>query len=303
MASSTAEYMALFRALESAAPSETRLFDDPYAMRFLRPSLRSVVRLSRSRFGRALVLAAIDRLWPGARASGVAGTRFIDDALIRASREGKIEQVVLLGAGFDCRAHRLSISPAHGYLEVDRPETQETKRERLGDGLGGDVCYVPCDFKVDSLSEVLEKAGFRAELSSFFLWEGVTNYLNPEAVDEVLEYVSASKPGNVLLFTYVDRLVVDEPDRFVGSRRLRSTLQRSDEPWTFGLDPAGLPDFLEHRGLRLVCDKGSIDYRAQYLGARGAHLRGYEFYRTAVAVVGNTALPIGPPGEANRCPR
>ena len=303
MASSTAEYMALFRALESAAPPETRLFDDPYAARFLRPSLRGVVRLSRSRSGRALVLAAIDRLWPGARASAVARTRFIDDALVTASREGEVEQVVLLGAGFDCRAHRLSLSPAPDYLEVDRPETQEMKREQLGDRRRADVCYVPCDFEADSLSAGLEKAGFRPEQSSFFLWEGVTNYLNPEAVDDVLKYVSSTKPGNVLLFTYVDRLVLDEPDRFVGSHRLRSTLRRSDEPWTFGLDPSGLADFLEHRGLRLVCDKGSIDYRARYLGASGAHLRGYEFYRAAVAVVGDTAPPIGPPEGANRCPR
>ena len=134
MASSTAEYMALFRALESTAPPETRLFNDPYATRFLRPSLRCLVRLSRWRLGRSLVRSAIDQFWPGARASGVARTRFIDDALVAASCEGKVEQVVLLGAGFDCRAHRLTLSSSPAFVEVDTPETHEMKRERLGDG-------------------------------------------------------------------------------------------------------------------------------------------------------------------------
>jgi len=142
MASSTAEYMALFRALESTRPPEVRLFDDPYAVRFLRPSLRAVIRISHSRLGRALVQAAIDFLWPGARASGVARTRLIDDALVGASRDARIEQVVLLGAGFDCRANRLSLGPALEFLEVDRPDTQEVKRERLDEG--GEGTFVMC---------------------------------------------------------------------------------------------------------------------------------------------------------------
>jgi methyltransferase (TIGR00027 family) len=238
------------------------------------------------------VLAAIDRLWPGARASGVARTRLIDDALLALSRGGEIEQVVLLGAGFDCRAHRQSLRPAPVYLEVDRPETQDLKRERLGERAGGDVRYVPCDFEAGSLGASLEKAGFTPQRPAFFLWEGVTNYLSPSAVDDVLEYVRSTAPGTLLLFTYVDRRILDEPDRFVGSRRLRSTLRSSDETWTFGLEPSGLAAFLEQRGLRLVCDQGSIEYRAHYLGSRGAHLRGYEFYRAAVARVPSGARPV-----------
>lgn len=108
--------------------------------------------------------------------------------------------------------------------------------------------------------------------------------------------------GSVLLFTYVDRLVLDEPERFAGSRRLRSTLRNSDESWTFGINPSEIGDFLEHRGLRLFEDKGSIEYRAQYLGDCGAHLRGYEFYRVAIAIVGDTLLDHSQ-GGPNRCPR
>lgn len=288
--SATAEYMALFRALESAGPRESRLFDDPYATRFLRPSLSALVRLSGWRSGRSLVQRTLDWLWPGARASGVARTRLIDDALVAAVSEGRFEQVVFLGAGFDCRAHRQLSGEGLTCFEVDRGATQEHKRKCLSDVISCAVRYVPCDFESDSLAAGMENAGFSLAKPSFFVWEGVTNYLDPKAIDEVLAYVGASAPGSSLLFTYVDRLVLDEPDRFAGTRRLRSMLRGSNESWTFGLHPSELGGFLEHRGLHLVCDTGSVEYRSRYLGDRGAHLCGYEFYRTALATVGDPAI-------------
>ena len=301
MASATAEYMALFRALESTGARGSRLFHDPYAARFLRPSLRLLVQVGRWPLGRALVRGALDRLWPGARASGVARTRLIDDALRAAASEGELAQVVLLGAGFDCRAHRQLLGPGARCFEVDRPETQAYKRQRLGDLANREVRYVACDFEADSLGERLKEAGFSPAERAFFVWEGVTNYLNPTAVDEVLAFVSASAPGSVLLFTYVDRLVLDEPHRFVGARRLRSMLRISDEAWTFGLSPCELPAFLERHGLSLVSEQGSVEYRAQYLGPQGDHLLGYEFYRAAVATVdgGSIARSHG----VSECPR
>ncbi len=285
MPSSTAEYMALFRALESVSPLEDRLFSDPYAVRFLRPFLQRLVTISRWRVPRRLVEWAIDLLWPGARASGVARTRLIDDLLTGASNGAGIEQVVVLGAGFDCRAHRQLVGSTSTFLEVDRPETQQPKRERLRDLSADHVRYVPCDFESDSLAHGLEAAGFDAERLAFFLWEGVTNYLDAKAVEAVLRFIGTTAPGSVLLFTYVDRLVLDEPERFHGSRRLRTLLWSSGESWTFGLEPSRVAGFLRASGLRLVCDAGSVDYRARYLGSRRARLRGYEFYRTAVATV------------------
>ncbi len=284
--SATAEFMALFRALETSRPDPERLFNDPYAERFLRPALRGTVRFASFSMGRRFVVAAIDRLWPGARACGVARTRLIDDALLDGLENG-LEQVVALGAGFDCRAHRLGLPSSTLFLELDRPETQERKRRCLGqDVRAGRVRYAPCDFEENRLSDSLLRAGFDPDRPSFFLWEGVTNYLTSAAVDSVLQFVSTNPPGTRLLFTYVDRLAIDEPQRYAGTRLLRATLQRSREPWTFGLDPPALKDFLKARGLRLISDEGSLDFRSRYLGAHGKHLRGYEFYRAALATVG-----------------
>ena len=119
--------MALFRTLESARPLRSRLFVDPFARGFLRPSLRIVAQVARiPRLG-AVIPWLIDQRWPGARSSGIARTRFIDDQLIEALQDG-IDQIVLLGAGFDCRAYRLSGLEHTRVFEVDHPNTQAAKR-------------------------------------------------------------------------------------------------------------------------------------------------------------------------------
>ena len=122
--------MALFRALESFRPPGLRLFEDRFAYEFLSPSLRIVAHLSRAPFFRGLVPWLIDQRWPGARASGIARTRFIDDTLTKALQDG-IEQVVILGAGFDCRAYRIPGIELVRVYEVDHPGTLAAKRRHL----------------------------------------------------------------------------------------------------------------------------------------------------------------------------
>ena len=95
----TAEYMALFRALESARSPDRRLFEDRDAARFLRPSLRSVARAARVPALQSLIVAFIDHRWPGPRPSGVVRTRVIDDFVTGALCDG-CTQLLLLGAGY-----------------------------------------------------------------------------------------------------------------------------------------------------------------------------------------------------------
>ena len=121
--SQTAEYVALFRALETAKPSSERLFSDPLAVAFLRPSLRAAVALARLPAVGRLVPALIDRRWPGPRASAVARTRVIDDVVQQAVGRG-LDQLVLLGAGYDSRPYRLpGVRPADRPVADQRPLT------------------------------------------------------------------------------------------------------------------------------------------------------------------------------------
>ncbi len=287
--SRTAEYMALFRALEAARrPAADRLFDDPLAAGFLRLPLRAVVYASRLPGLGARIRAWIDRRWPGARAAGVARTRFLDDLLRAALREG-VDQVVLLGAGFDARALRVAGIERARVFELDRAATQAAKQERIRRALGAlprHVTFVALDFEQRELGPALRAAGFDPKRAAFLLWEGVTNYLTAEAVDSTLRSVEGvASPGSRFVFTYVDSAVLAPGHRSARDARLVATLQRAGEPWTFGLDPAELPAYLAARGLDLVQDVGTRELRARLMGPTGPHLEGYEFYRVAEARV------------------
>jgi methyltransferase (TIGR00027 family) len=286
-ASRTAEYVALFRAIESSLPSDRRLFEDSFARRFLSPRFALLVAACRLPGVADLVSRYIDARWAGARSSAVARTRFIDDAL-KGSLEQGIEQVVILGAGFDSRAYRLRGLSGVVVFEVDHPDTLARKRSVLGHASAGVVSnhrFVGVDFNSADLRRVMAEAGYSTRLRTFFLWEGVTNYLTEGAVDKTLRWCARGAPGSRVLFTYVHSAVLDHPETFAGTQRLFATLRASGEEWKFGLDPSDLEAFLVERGLELDRDVGSADYRALYWPKRSRTMRGYEFYRIAVATV------------------
>jgi methyltransferase (TIGR00027 family) len=283
--SKTAEYMALFRALESKRPIRRRLFSDRLATDFLRPSLKRAALLGSFPGGRKVVEKIADRRVPGARTSAIARTRLIDDFL--AERIGNEPcQFVILGAGFDCRAYRLPILNGKDVYEVDHPLTLERKRTQLKQRFGKllqNLHYVPIDFNRESLRSTLRQAGLKESGKTVFLWEGVTNYLTAEAVDSVLRYVSSFPSGSRLIFTYVHSGVLDGTVEFYGAERLVADLAELHEPWTFGINPAEAGKYLEERGLRLVVDLGAAEYRKRYFGDSADNMRGYEFYHVAMA--------------------
>jgi len=228
-----------------------------------------------------------DRRLPGARTSAIARTRLIDDALLAALQTG-IGQVVILGAGFDCRAYRLAPLRAATVFEVDFPATLRAKlsglRQIVSD-LPEHVRFVEIDFNQQELPEVLARAGFDPTRAVVFLWEGVTNYLTADAVDTVLHYVAGCHSGTQLIFSYVDSAVLDGSVRFEGAPRILDDVSRLNEPWTFGLSPNEASAFLCERGLRLQCDLSADEYRKKYFGAASQGMKGYEFYHVAVAQV------------------
>jgi len=286
-ASRTAEQNALFRALETSLPARRRLFEDPLARAFLGPPYALAARLAMLPGPRRLLPWYIDRRWPGVRTSVVARTRLIDDAIAAALAEGT-EQLVILGAGFDSRAVRLPGLRALAVFEVDHPDTQAAKRRALARALPAapeHVRFVASDFREEHLSSAMAAAGFRETARSFLLWEGVTNYLTEDAVDATLRWCARASVGSRVLFTYVHRDVLTQPERFVGTGALFAALERAGERFTWGMDPRDLPGFLAARGFVLESDVGAAEYRARYFGDAARAMHGHEFYRLAQARV------------------
>jgi methyltransferase (TIGR00027 family) len=230
----------------------------------------------------------LDRNAPGARAAGIARTKWIDDEVTQALEIAEIaSQLVLLGAGFDSRAYRLPSAQRVISLELDHPETSRSEQAVLHQEIAKSseqVRSVPIDFNRQSVREVLAQTDFDKTRPACLVWEGVTNYLTAEAVDGVLRQIAQAAPGSVLLFTYIHRDVLDHPERFFGAKKLRSRLQSYGEPWTFGLYLEETKDYLATRGLRLIKDL-SVAEIWRGAGRSNSGTRGYEFYRLASACV------------------
>ncbi len=103
-------------------------------------------------------------------------------------------------------------------------------------------------------------------------------------MDEVLRQISRSAPGSILLFTYIDRRVLEQPEQFFGAPKLLSRLRSYGEPWTFGLYPEEVEQYLAAKALRLMQDL-SVAEVWQRAGRPAAEMRGYQFYRLASASV------------------
>jgi methyltransferase (TIGR00027 family) len=294
--SRTAEYNALFRDLETQRPATRRLFNDPLARRLLTWPLTAVTHLAAVPAGNAFVRGFIDRRWPGVRTSVVARTRLIDDTIDEAidksagaAPDGGRWQFVTLGAGFDTRPHRLAALRTATIFEVDHPDTQRAKRDRLTSAhlaVRADIRYVPKDFRQNGLADVLVDAGYDDTIPAVIVWEGVTNYLTAEAVDATLRWCSTAAPASLLIFTYVHRDVLTNPSKYVGTGNLARSLARSGEQLTFGIDPVELPTYLAERSLSLDTDIGASEYRRRYYGDQAHDMHGHEFYRVAIANIG-----------------
>src|ERR1044072_1973966 len=227
-ASQTAQYMALFRALETTQPANKRLFKDPYAISFLDGKVNLAVRLSPISFVRSYVQSTIRKKIPGAMSSGIARTRYIDD-LLQQTVQHNIQQVIILGAGFDTRALRLDCLSNIPVIEIDHPNTARKKTTILKRKLGtlpNHIHYWQIDFNKESLQELATREKLNFSIPTTIICEGVTNYLNADAIDNTFRFVSKFPIGSTIIFTYVNQLVLDNPQLFFGAPRLLHDLEQ-----------------------------------------------------------------------------
>jgi methyltransferase (TIGR00027 family) len=284
-ASKTAQYMALFRAIETAMPSRKRLFYDPFATSFLDQGLKLATRISSLPLIGKLVPLIIHFKSPGALSSGIARTKYIDDLLQRTIEDG-IKEVIILGAGYDTRALRLHFLKDISVIEIDHVDTQQFKLKRLKKILGSlpkNISYYQIDFNKQRLEDLSVANHLSFDTLTTIIWEGVTNYLTPIGIEKTLSFVKRFPKGSYFIFTYIDQLVLDSPQSFEGTDKLFKKLKESEEQWTFGFKPDGLSDYLLKFGLALVEDESAKEYRDKYMRERKGLLKGYEFYRVAFA--------------------
>lgn len=180
-------------------------------------------------------------------------TRFIDELMERAIRGGAT-QLVILGAGFDTRAHRFAeLLKDASVIEIDYSTTQEYKKRRVEAVLGGapaNVVYAPIDFARESLRDVLRNAGFQPRRKTYYLCEGVSMYVPEEGIKQTLRAIAAeSAPGSTLLMEYLNRGGLELLKRYpIGM--IKNAFDWG-EPFVFGVPDGQDREFFLEAGLEL----------------------------------------------------
>ena len=283
-ASRTAQYMALFRALETNRPRAKRLFNDPYAASFLDSGLKTATKISNFPVLRELIQKIIQQKVPGAFSSGLARTKYIDD-LLQETIDNGVKQVIILGAGFDTRALRLDFLKQVSVIEIDHPNTAKLKLDTLKESfkkLPDNIKYLQIDFNKESLEDLAINHSIDFSIPTTIIWEGVTNYLDKHAIDSTFKFAESFSKESYIIFTYVNNMVLDQPNKFYGAEKLLKDLAEIEEHWTFGFKPEELKDYLIKYNYILLEDLGAAAYREKYIPERNE--KGYEFYRVAFAV-------------------
>jgi len=291
----TAEIDAVIRAIETRKPESERLCYDPVARGFVGKTtriLRWIPPLGR------LALWYLEQKHPFILDCIPARTRYIDEYLNERINDG-IQQLIILGAGYDSRAYRIEgLKGNVTVFEVDHPGTQKRKIElvkKMMDLLPSNVVYVPVDFNKEKLSQRMLQSGYDKNKKSLFIWEGVTPYLTAEAVDETLQFVAKnSGPSSSIIFNYILKSVVDGTCQLEGAEEIRKAFSRGGtldfrssggDRLMFGLEEGTIEAFLSKRGFGQIKDISGDYYEAAYFKGPNRNRKGCCLCRVVYATV------------------
>jgi methyltransferase (TIGR00027 family) len=253
---STARWTASVRAMESAR--EDRLFHDPWA-----------AALAGKEGDEWIKQRSADSVAPI-----VLRTRFFDDFLQRITTQNGIRQVVLMAAGLDTRAFRLSWPDQTRLIELDHPSVLKYKEQVLGTAGAQPACVrqiIEVDL-TDPWGEALTEAGFDPRQPSGWLLEGFLFYLSNQSITHILDEVTClAAPGSWMGFDIMNSITLtspltrqwvemqanlgaswigtmDDPEGFLTRRGWKATLTQAGQAdanhgrWPFPVIPTTMPD-------------------------------------------------------------
>jgi methyltransferase (TIGR00027 family) len=287
----TAHLTAWVRALGRLTSGGDAANADDLAERFLLPFQRRLTRVPN------VALWLIERTLPGAFGYFNARTQYFDGVLRQEARAG-LEQLVILGAGFDSRPLRFA-AELRGVrvFAVDMAQVLAIRAERLA-GVSPPATptiAVPVDFERDDLGDALSARGYASDARTLFLWEGVAYYLPIAAVHAILAIVAArSAPGSSILFDYVTQAFFEGDHSGYGAKRLADSWRRLGDVNRSGVgDVAAL---VRPHGLQLRSDIDADELGRRHLASLpGPALRAWGPMRIAHAARLSSA-----PGEQAR---
>lgn len=185
-------------------------------------------------------------------------------AIDQAIRDHAVAQVVILGAGLDARAWRMTELVRATVFEVDHPASQEDKLHRIGSlpPTAGQVVPVAVDLAKERLGPALAKAGFDVRAATTWVWEGVVPYLTADEVRATVGQIAElSAPESRLVVNYQTKSLPTSIMRAAMRFMLRVSRQPdpiAGEPWRSLWRPDRMRSMLSDNGFDVISDSNLL---------------------------------------------
>jgi methyltransferase (TIGR00027 family) len=236
-----------------------------------------------------LIRRLAERRAPGVYGYMTARVHHID-ALVRREVAAGLDELVILGAGYDTRAHRMCEDLAGVQVfEVDHPATQREKHKRLAKILDPrqlEVTYVQADLTHQNLLERLTTHGHQMSARTLFLLSGVAMYLPEHAVLRLFNQIATHTSSRTsLVFDYVEADMFIDPASHYGASEWVSYATRVGEEPRSGIPTAEIETVLAAHKLRLDSHLNANDLTVRYLLRADETIlaRPYDFFAIAHA--------------------
>lgn len=163
-------------------------------------------------------------------------TKFFDDFLLHATREHQIRQVVILAAGMDTRAFRITWPARTRLFELDQPELLAQKEQILTSAGAVPTCRyrtIGIDLIKEYWPDVLLRAGFDPRQATVWLIEGFLLYFSEPIIPHLLNIVTAlSAPDSYFGLTTISHAMLTSPTM----RFWLKFMEESGIPWLSAMD-------------------------------------------------------------------
>lgn len=262
----TAERVALWRAMHVEIDPPPHVLEDEIGLRLAAPPADWRSRGDMDPRGTSKFRAGI-----------VARSRFIEDLVAEQAGSG-VGQYVMLGAGLDTFAQRRpELAARLRVFEVDRPEPQAWKRQRLaelGYGVPGWLSLVPVDFEAGaSWWDALVAAGFDTGQPAVVASAGVSMYLTKEANAATLGQLATLASGSTLVMTFQLPLdLLDQEDQ-PGRQYAENGARASGTPFISFFSPGEMLELARSAGFAHVAHMSAQMLNQRYFTGRPDGLR------------------------------
>jgi methyltransferase (TIGR00027 family) len=191
---------------ERALLTDMGVVADPFARRMLSPSMAAFRWIVQQWAHRVPTLSVT--------LAGLAARVLWYDAHVAAALDAGVQQIAVVGAGYDSRAWRFRRDGV-AFFELDQGPTQQDKARRAP---GPGPTYVEADLTTQSAAATLGDRGLDPARPALFILEGVTMYLSEKSVRQQLAELSKTSAVG-------SRLTTDfYPPREIGTARHRRQL-------------------------------------------------------------------------------